>query len=115
MSKAAQIRKLYAQGLGTREIADLVGCRVEYVRVAGRQRNLPGGVSVAQAKYEANNPDYVERRKKAHQRYRQTPAARKRRRVVSARWEAENREWRRQYKRNLYLLQKQKSQQPPAV
>lgn len=38
MSKASRIRELYAQGLGTREIADRVGCRIEYVRVAARQR-----------------------------------------------------------------------------
>lgn len=38
MSKASQIRELYAQGLGTAEIARIVGCRMEYVRVAGRQR-----------------------------------------------------------------------------
>ena len=63
MSKAERIRKLYAQGLGSAEIAALVGCSQEYCRVAGRQRNVPGGKSVADAKYEADNPDYVERAK----------------------------------------------------
>lgn len=37
-SKASRIRDLYAQGLGTGEIAKIVGCKPEYVRVAGRQR-----------------------------------------------------------------------------
>lgn len=61
-SKAARIRELYERGLGSAEIAKRVGCKQEYVRVAGRQRNAPGGKSAAQIKYEAANPDYVERR-----------------------------------------------------
>lgn len=48
-SKASRIRELYAQGLGTAEIAQLVGCSKEYVRVAGRQRkdgsNSPADVA----------------------------------------------------------------------
>jgi transposase len=42
MTKSAQIMELYAQGLSTREIADKVGCRTEYVRVVARQRNGHG-------------------------------------------------------------------------
>jgi hypothetical protein len=39
MTKADQIRALYATGrLSTSEIAERVGCRVEYVRVCARQR-----------------------------------------------------------------------------
>lgn len=38
MNKAEKIRELYAQGLSTREIAGIVGCRTEYVRVVARQR-----------------------------------------------------------------------------
>ena len=37
-SKAARIRALYAQGKSTGEISEIVGCRIEYVRVAARQR-----------------------------------------------------------------------------
>jgi hypothetical protein len=43
MTKSAQIMELYAQGLSTREIADKVGCLIEYVRVVARQRR--GGPS----------------------------------------------------------------------
>lgn len=42
MSKAARIRDLYAQGLATGEIAKIVGCRPEYVRVVARQRDEKG-------------------------------------------------------------------------
>lgn len=42
MSKAARIRALYAEGKTTREIADEVGCRPEYVRVVARQRDASG-------------------------------------------------------------------------
>ena len=45
-SKASRIREFYAQGLGTAEIASIVGCKPEYVRVAGRQRK-EGSNSVA--------------------------------------------------------------------
>jgi hypothetical protein len=38
MTKSAQIMELYAQGLSTREIAEKVGCKIEYVRVVARQR-----------------------------------------------------------------------------
>ena len=48
-SKASRIRELYAQGLTTAEIASIVGCSREYVRVAGRQRkdgsNSPADVA----------------------------------------------------------------------
>lgn len=38
MTKAARILDLYAKGLSTREIGEVVGCRPEYVRVVARQR-----------------------------------------------------------------------------
>jgi hypothetical protein len=51
MTKADQIRALYATGrLSTSEIAERVGCRVEYVRVAARQRK-DGGVSEIDRRY----------------------------------------------------------------
>jgi uncharacterized protein YjcR len=95
MSKAAQIRKLYAQGKGTSEIAELVGCSPEYVRVAGRQRR--DGKSLAQMAYEAANPDYVKRRNGWWQ---ATPARRKANRARC---------------RDYYWTQKQKQQAAPAV
>lgn len=95
MSKAARIRELYAQGLGTGEIADLVGCKKEYVRVAGRQRR--DGKSVAQIAYEAANPDYV---KRCNDWWQATPERRERHRMRC---------------RVRYWAQKKKSQQPPAV
>lgn len=38
MSRQAQIVQLSRQGLSNREIADHVGCRIEYVRVAKRRK-----------------------------------------------------------------------------
>ena len=73
MSKASRIRELYAQGLGTAEIARSVGCNPAYVRVAGRQRK-DGTDSPADTKwrtkvygsmeayYEENNARTRERR-----------------------------------------------------
>lgn len=46
--KARRIRELAAEGLGTRQIADKVGCLTAYVR-ATRQRN--GGSSPADDRY----------------------------------------------------------------
>lgn len=53
MKKAERIRNLYADGLLTvNEIAALVGCSPEYVRVAARQR-AGGRPSKAQLAFEA--------------------------------------------------------------
>jgi hypothetical protein len=49
-SKAQHIRKLYAKGLSTREIADEVGCDPGYVRVVARQRDA-SGISDADKRY----------------------------------------------------------------
>ena len=38
MTKSDRIRYLMAKGYATRVIAEIVGCRPEYVRTAGRQR-----------------------------------------------------------------------------
>jgi len=38
MTKADRIRTLYAAGKDSKEIAELVGCHPDYVRVAARQR-----------------------------------------------------------------------------
>jgi transposase-like protein len=37
-TKSDRIRALYAEGKSVAEIAEIVGCRPEYVRVAARQR-----------------------------------------------------------------------------
>jgi hypothetical protein len=53
MTKAERIRKLYADGfLSVKEIAALVGCRPEYVRVSARQR-AGGRRSTSDQNYEA--------------------------------------------------------------
>ena len=36
MTKADQIRYLYGKGYSVKEIASVVGCRAEYVRVCAR-------------------------------------------------------------------------------
>lgn len=49
-SKAAQIRRLYADGLTPPEIAKIVGCGQSYVRVCARQR-LDGAPSMSDTRY----------------------------------------------------------------
>jgi len=78
-SKAERIMTLYAAGKSTREIADTVGCRIEYVRVVARQRN---GSSTS-------SPEL---------RYRESPLGRDMRRRVNER----NREARKAYYATLY-------------
>lgn len=107
MSKAAQIKELYAQGLGSAEIAAIVGCKQEYCRVAGRQRNVPGGYSAADKRYIAKDPDkrLAYFRAYSAKRYltvvkpwRQTPEGRERHRAACRKYQASK---------------KQKSPQPP--
>lgn len=108
MSKAAQIRKLYAQGLGTREIAGIVGCSPEYVRVAGRQRNNRlGGLSPADIRWRAKNPEKVAYWQGATaRRYREDPEYRRRHAAASLA---------RYHKHKVEAAQSEKSQQPPEV
>lgn len=42
MTKKAEILHLLSKGHSTREVAEIVGCRSEYVRVASRQRGAAG-------------------------------------------------------------------------
>lgn len=46
MSKAKQIMRLYDGKRSTREIAAIVGCRPEYVRVVARQRKGKGASEI---------------------------------------------------------------------
>ena len=50
MTKSAQIKQLYDGVRTTREIADIVGCRPEYVRVVARQRQ-GNGISEIDKRY----------------------------------------------------------------
>lgn len=67
MTKAEQIRQLYDGVRSTREIAEIVGCRLEYVRVVARQR-VPGGHDASK--------DYARRWKKLAKQYGDRDAAR---------------------------------------
>lgn len=54
MSKAARIRELYAQGKTCKEIAGIIGCKVEYARICAQQRGTKAAgpsASSADAKY----------------------------------------------------------------
>lgn len=91
MSKATRIRQLYDQGIfSTREIADFLGCSIEYVRVCARQRKN-GANSEAdkkwrlekygsmQAYYAAMNSNTAEYRRIYYRnRYRDDPEFRRR-------------------------------------
>lgn len=67
MTKAARILELYAKGLTTREIADRVGCKPEYVRVVARQRK--DGPSRADKRYAASPKGEVRRERKRQRFY----------------------------------------------
>jgi hypothetical protein len=62
-TKSARIMKLYAAGKTTREIADIVGCRQEYVRVVARQRK-GGGMSEIDRRYEASPKGAIQNNKR---------------------------------------------------
>jgi len=51
MTKAAEIRRLYAKGYTVKEISAVIGCSEEYVRVCSRQR--ANGLGKADLKYSA--------------------------------------------------------------
>lgn len=61
-TKAAEIMLLYAKGLSTKQIGELVGCRPEYVRVVARQRK-GRGVSESDKRYLASprGKEYIKR------------------------------------------------------
>ncbi len=50
MTKAAKIREMYAAGRSVNDIAEIVECLPEYVRVVARQRTYRGQ-SAADRKY----------------------------------------------------------------
>lgn len=88
-SKAARIRELYAQGLGTAEIAKVVGCKPEYVRVAGRQRK--DGPSPHDKRWHGGEPYRAWARQYQSQRWATDPEYRRRNNEASARYRAKNR------------------------
>ena len=77
MTKADRIRKLYASGLAVKEIAEMVKCRPEYVRVAARQR-ADGKRSAADLRFvttRSANADINEARRKGRAAYQAARAA----------------------------------------
>lgn len=64
-TKSAEIMRLYEQGLSTREIADLVGCRPEYVRVVARQRKGSGRSDIDRRYLSSDRGQSHEKRRKA--------------------------------------------------
>jgi hypothetical protein len=97
-SKAARIRELYANGVPNRAIAAQVGCSVEYVRVAARQRVLPGGRSEADQRYMGTHADQLTTWKREYtllyqrERYANDPEFRRRRLDASAKSKKKARE-----------------------
>jgi transposase len=63
MTKADRIRALYAEGLSTSEIAEIVGCGTPYVRVCARQRKN-GGYSEIDRRYAASDLGRLTRRRR---------------------------------------------------
>jgi hypothetical protein len=78
MTKADQIRDLYAKGYSVKEIAGVIGCREEYVRVCARQR--ANGQSKAELKWMRNNREkyLAQRRERDRKRYREDAEFRRR-------------------------------------
>jgi hypothetical protein len=98
VSKAARIRELYALGIPNRDIAAQVGCSMEYVRVAARQRVLAGGRSEADQRYYGTHADQVRTWKREYmllyqrERYANDPEFRRRRLDASAKSKKKARE-----------------------
>ena len=71
MTKAQRIRELYKTGQYTTvQIADVVGCRPEYVRVVARQRPASGGMSETERRWRlANAERYAEWRREYAREY----------------------------------------------
>lgn len=80
-TKAQRILALAQKGLSTREIADIVGCLPEYVRVVARQRVSPvrrkEDREYARAYYKArkNNPAFMRRRRAINAKHRASQTA----------------------------------------
>mgnify|MGYP001224228662 CR=1 FL=1 len=73
-TKSSRIMRLYGEGAYTvKEIAEIVGCRPEYVRVVARQRK-GSGQSDADRRYEASDLGR-EMRKRKHERQREASHA----------------------------------------
>jgi hypothetical protein len=61
VAKAQRIRELYKAGKSIREIAEIVGCLPEYVRVVARQRTSASGNPIQEAanrNWRAKHPEY---------------------------------------------------------
>ena len=71
MTKSAQIMKLYDGRRSTREIAEIVGCLPEYVRIVARQRKGKGQSEI-DARYDASKKG-TERRKRPIKEWHATP------------------------------------------
>jgi uncharacterized Zn finger protein (UPF0148 family) len=72
-SKAQRIRELYAQGLRTAQIAEIVNCNEAYVRVAGRQRK--NGHSPSDRSWRTTEVYKATRQAQAKRRYKRRRAA----------------------------------------
>lgn len=96
MSKAARIRELYAKGKTCGEIAQIVGCRVEYARVCAQQRRGEGGRSQSDERYYAKSENRDRRRtwcrNYTRNRYQNDPEFRARHQATRARYEARKRQ-----------------------
>lgn len=101
MTKAAQILELYAQGLPTTAIAEIVGTSDSYVRVVARQRR--GTVSENDRRYQQSELGRLTRQRRHKERKETDPEYRERRRAHSNAWSKQNRAKRRDYLRNRYL------------
>ena len=121
-SKAGRIRDLYEVGLSVQEIAAVVECKEEYVRVCARQRK--DGMSVAEESYAIRKFGSVEAmtaaRSAAHyqkhsqrisaerkERYRTDQEFAENLRARNLEWHRNNRERKRAYARK-YRLRKRK-------
>jgi DNA invertase Pin-like site-specific DNA recombinase len=71
MSKAERIRKLFAKGKSTTEIAKIVGCTTTYARVCARQRI--NGQSVWDKAYNTSDKEKERRAKLFRERYHGDP------------------------------------------
>ncbi len=104
MTKAEHILQVYCSlpdtPQRTRRVAEIIGCRPEYVRVVARQR-FGGGASEIDRRYRQSPLGLYIRNEWRKRKYRNDPAFRERKLKSDQRWywERGGREWRREYNR----------------
>ena len=92
ISKADRIRSLLKQGYSTKVIADIVGCRDEYVRAVRQRTDEDGNPITGKACLAWQHANREKRRLRNKERYHTDPEYRARSLAASKRWHRQKRQ-----------------------